>query len=418
MCHWRHRWTVYLLVASRLGTSTLNGQVLSLNDARTRAAQTSPELVAARAAVDAAAARARQAGAFPNPVLTYGREQTSANGLTNWQNIALFEQRFDLGGQRGARREAAELRRDAAVARLALSEAELTYKVTRAYATTVAADQRAARAREAAEVFLRAKRVTAERLAGGDVSGYANRRIGLESARYATLAAEAELARRTARLALAALLGATGDSLLTLGLQLDQSLAIAPVPPLDSLRAVAVRSHQEIRAVLAEADANVADARAARREAFPGPLAGLGFKNELAAGTTRTASGFVLQLSMPVPLWDGRRAAASAFEADAREHAASADRVRRGIARDVETAWAALHAVQEQIETIRPQLGEASRAALRAAEAAYAEGEISLVEWLDAVRAYQEAESSFATLQAEYVIQRAALERAVGARLN
>jgi outer membrane protein TolC len=77
-----------------------------------------------------------------------------------------------------------------------------------------------------------------------------------------------------------------------------------------------------------------------------------------------------------------------------------------------------MRALREQIEVIRPQLGEASRAALRAAEAAYAEGEISLVEWLDAVRAYQEAESSFATLQAEYVIQRAALERAVGARLN
>jgi cobalt-zinc-cadmium efflux system outer membrane protein len=147
-------------------------------------------------------------------------------------------------------------------------------------------------------------------------------------------------------------------------------------------------------------------------------VAGLGFKNELIAGEDFTASGFVLQLSVPVPLWDRRRAAASAFEAERRVHLAEADRLGRDIVRDVATAWAAMRALREQIEVIRPQLGEASRAALRAAEAAYAEGEISLVEWLDAVRAYQEAESSFATLQAEYVIQRAALERAVGARLN
>jgi cobalt-zinc-cadmium efflux system outer membrane protein len=416
MSAWIRWWTTCSLLAG-LGVPALEAQVLSLEEARTRAMQVSPELVAARAAVEAAAARIRQTGAFPNPVLTYAREQTSGSGLTNWQNVALLEQRLDFGGQRGARREAASFRRDAAIARLAVGEAELRYEVTRAYATAVAADQRAATASEADEVFVRARRITAERLAGGDISGYASRRIGLEAARYATIRAEAELSRRTARLALAALMGATGDSAL-LGARLDETLAIAPAPSLDTLRATALRSHQELRALLAEADANAAEARAARRESFPGPLAGLGFKNERAAGGRETTSGFVLQLSLPVPIWDRRRAASSAFEAESRVRAADADRVRRDITREVETTWAATHAVQAQIEAIRPQLGEASRAALRAAEAAYSEGEISLVEWLDAVRAYQEAESRFAALQAEYVIQRAALERAVGARLN
>jgi cobalt-zinc-cadmium efflux system outer membrane protein len=126
----------------------------------------------------------------------------------------------------------------------------------------------------------------------------------------------------------------------------------------------------------------------------------------------------VFQVSLPVPLWDRRRAGAEGFAAEGRERSAESQRIRRQIIREVEDAWTALGAVAEQIETLRPQLGETSRAALRAAEAAYAEGEISLVEWLDAVRAYQEAESGFASLQAEYVIQRAALERAVAARLN
>lgn len=403
---------------SRFGASALNAQVLTLDEARARALQTSPDLLAARAAVDAATARARQAGAFPNPMVTYAREQTSGNGLTNWQNIALFEQRLDFGGQRGARREAAVLRRDAAVARLAGRETDLMYEVTRAYATAAAADQRAGGARETADAFTRAQRVTAGRLASGDVSGYASRRIGLEAARYTTLSAEAELTRRDARLALAALLGIGADSVMTLDLRLDPPSAGASTPPLDSLRAMALRSHPEIRALLDESGANLAEARAARREAFPGPLAGLGFKNEQAAGSSRATRGFVLQLSLPLPLWDGRRAASAAYQAEAGERTASADRVRRELTRQVESAWAAMRAVQVQIEAIRPHLGAASRAALRAAEAAYAEGEISLVEWLDAVRAYQEAESGFATLQADFLIQRAALERAVGARLN
>jgi cobalt-zinc-cadmium efflux system outer membrane protein len=396
-------------------TAPLAAQALSLEEARARALHSSPELIAARAAVDAAAARQRQAGAFPNPVLSYTREQTSAGGLSAWQNIALLEQRLDVGGQRAARRDAARLRREAAAARLAAREADLVYEVTRAYANAAAADQRAARAGEVSDAFSRAVRVTLERLASGDVSGYASRRIGLEAARYATLRAEAELARRSARLTLATLLGSPPDSAQALAIQLGETPA-QPLPPLDSLR-TRPEARPELRAALAEIAASAADARAARQDAFPGPLAGLGFKNERGIGSEATASGLVLQVSLPVPLWDSRSAAASAFGADAREREAQSDRLRRTIAAEVETAWAALDALRLQIEAIRPQLGETARAAVRAAEAAYLEGEIPLIEWLDAVRAYQEAEAGFATLLANYVIQRAALERAVGARL-
>lgn len=416
MRYCRGRRAILLVLASGIGAANLEAQVLSLDQARTRAMLASPELLAGRAAVEAAAARARQAGAFPNPVLSYSREQTSGSGITNWQNIALVEQRLDLGGQRGARRAAAGYRHEAAVARLAAWEREIGYAVTRAYAAAAAADQRAARAAEAAEAFARARRITSNRLGSGDVSGYADRRIGLEAARYATLRAQAELARRTARLELAALMGAAGDSLPGLDLSLEPSAPPSAVPTLDSVRALALHSRPELRAAAAEIAAAAADARAARAEAFPGPLAGLGFKNERGAGST--ASGFVFQVTLPVPLWDRRRAGAEGFAAEGRERSAESQRIRRQIIREVEDAWTALGAVAEQIETLRPQLGETSRAALRAAEAAYAEGEISLVEWLDAVRAYQEAESGFASLQAEYVIQRAALERAVAARLN
>jgi cobalt-zinc-cadmium efflux system outer membrane protein len=212
------------------------------------------------------------------------------------------------------------------------------------------------------------------------------------------------------------LLGAAGEPMLALAL--DEALAAPPPPPLDSLQAKALAVRPELRAAEAETLASAADARAATREAFPGPLAGLGFKNERGAGGSQDFNGFALTVSVPIPVWDRRGAAASAFEAEGREHASEVTRLHREISREVELAWAALNTVVEQLAVIGPELGESSQAALRAAEAAYLEGEISLVDWLDAVRAYQEAESSFATLQAESVIRRAALERAVGAPFN
>jgi outer membrane protein TolC len=84
------------------------------------------------------------------------------------------------------------------------------------------------------------------------------------------------------------------------------------------------------------------------------------------------------------------------------------------VVREAEEAFAALYAADTEVARLGPALGPEAAAALKAAETAYSEGEISLVEWLDAVRAYYEAESIFATLRAELHVRRAALVRATG----
>jgi len=84
----------------------------------------------------------------------------------------------------------------------------------------------------------------------------------------------------------------------------------------------------------------------------------------------------------------------------------------------VADAAGALAAAEAQVAALAPHVGEEARVAVRAVQVSYAEGEITLVEWLDAVRAYQDAESTFATLQAEVAVRRAALARAVGVSLS
>lgn len=391
---------------------------LTLAEARVLARRVSPELAGARAAVAAAAGRERQAGAFPNPVLSYSREQTSGGGTTNSQDIALFEQRLEIGGQRGARRTAARLRHQAALDQLAAREAQLDYEVTRAYALTWAADRRAAIIGEAADAFHRARGVSVQRLAAGDVSGYANRRIGLEAARYASLRARAVLERRAARLGLATLLAASVDSILVTEVALADSPTVTRVSiSLDALKVIALSQRPDLRAADHEAEAAIQDARLSSREAFPTPALGVGYKGERVAGTG-SLNGFVLQVAMPLPLWDRRRGATAAARGESGRRLAEAEGARRRVVREVEETFAGLTALSDELEALRPQLGPEAHFALRAAAVAYTEGEVSLLEWLDAVRAYQEAESSFATLQAEYTIRRAALERAVGAPLS
>jgi outer membrane protein TolC len=70
-----------------------------------------------------------------------------------------------------------------------------------------------------------------------------------------------------------------------------------------------------------------------------------------------------------------------------------------------------------RIAVLRPQLESGGDAVLRAARAAYAEGEMPLIEWLDAVRVSQDARSQLVSARADASMQLAALERAIGGAL-
>jgi cobalt-zinc-cadmium efflux system outer membrane protein len=194
-------------------------------------------------------------------------------------------------------------------------------------------------------------------------------------------------------------------------------LAVVLDAPADSIEAMAMRHHAGLRAARLRADAGRADARLARRERVPGLVASAGFKNERVLDGTRALSGFVAGLSIALPLWDRRTGSISAADAEATRLAAQAEAVRLRIGRDALTAREALRQTEARVAALDAQLGDEAQAALRAAEAAFAEGEITLVDWLDAVRAYQEAEAAYALVVAESVMQRADLERLLGVTL-
>ena len=398
-------------------TSAPAPRPLTLAEARALARRTNPELLAAHQAVAAAAGRARQSGAIPNPTLAYGLEQTSNAGESNWQHIVALEQPLEIGGQRGARREAAGQRLGAAEARLATATARIDYEVTRSYAMAVATHRRASLAAQAAEAFRKARGVSQARLAGGDVSGYEHRRLQLEAARYAALRLDALVARDSALRLLTSLLGMPDSAVVAAQVVLVDTLLPTPLGlPAESLVAGALANRPELRAAQFEAAAAAAEARLARAERIPVPVLSGGYKSERLT-TGETLNGFVAGLSLPLPLWDRRGGAISAAEADSAGRASEIEAIRRQTVREVWTAYDAHQALADQLEALGAELGEDAAKARQAAEAAYAEGEISLLEWLDSVRAYQEADSTYVMLWAEYIARRAALERTTGATL-
>jgi len=389
---------------------------LTLAEAVATAVRASPDIVAAREAAAADRGRERQAGARANPSVSYNREQTGSGSTANSQNILEIEQPLEIGGLRGGRSEAARFRREAAEARVRVAQYQAAYEVTVAFANTIAAERRAALASQVGESFAEAERVASRRLAAGDVSGFTARRIRLEANRYSILRAESLLASRTARLALSTLLPRDMDGSRALELDLPAIRAAFAAMPADSLASIALGRRADIVALALEGRAVAADATIARRERTPIPVLAAGVKRE-SVGNASSQGGIVAGLRLPLPLWDRRGGAIEASDAETRRAAAELMSANRRVQREIAETEDALRTAEQQLERLTPQVSADASATLRAAQAAYAEGEITLLEWLDAARAYQEVESGFANLQSEYLVRAAALARAVGTTL-
>ncbi len=388
-------------------------QALTLSEAIASAVAASPDLVAAREEVAAARGRERQASARPNPAVSFSHEGTGSGARANSQKILEVEQTLEIGGIRSARTEAARFRREAAEARVRFVRSEVEYAVTVAFAEAVVSERRSALAALVAGSFNEAERAAAERFAAGDIPGFTARRIRLEKNRYAVLHAEAALESRTARLALWTFLPTEADKSRALQLEMVSVPAATVVFPSDSAAYAAVDARPDIAALALDGRAALADATVARRERRPVPVFAAGAKRET-SGDGAAQSGIVAGLRLPLPLWDRRAGAIEASDADARRRHAELASARRQAVREIAESEDALRTAERQLATMSPQLVEDAAATLRAAQAAYAEGEISLLEWVDASRAYYEVETGLANLRSQYVIRAARLIRAYG----
>jgi cobalt-zinc-cadmium efflux system outer membrane protein len=408
-----HKYVLLAVLASApLVGANAQAQPITPGTARSLAQQHSADVLAAREAVAVARGHERQAAAYANPQVWYGREQTGNGSESTAQDIVAAEQPIEWPGVRSARRDAARARRLAAEAGLSHLEMQVAFEAARAYAQAVAAERRARLGDTVAMAFASAVTISERRLREGDISGFAVRRIRLESARYAALRADARLSQRTARITLASLTGDSGRVDLEAPLA-DPPLILTVPPSADSLVALALSTRRDLGATALEIDAARADARRTSRERIPSVTLTAGTKSEEFGGAR--LNGFVAGVALPLPVWDRRAGAVAAADAETQRRAAELLSARRRVAREALEAAEAFRTAQEQLRTLGPLVRADAATALRAAETAYAEGEITLLEWLDTVRAYHETETTIANLQAELLIRAAALERAVGA---
>ncbi len=332
-------------------------------------------------AVEVARSEAIRERLWPDPELSYNREETfGGQGVA--QDVLMVSQRFDLSGRRGLRGAAAHHRVQAVAhlgdARRLAVEAEVRLR----FHELLVAQQRAA----AVEGWVRriegALEVVARREAAGDASAYDRRRLERERAnargRLAVHLADAD--RAWARLA--ALTGET-SALRSSPPEVSGTLlpdAPAPVQGLTSR----IERRPDVLALDAEAAAARADGDAAARGWVPQLGLGLGWTG-VDQGADRT-DGYVAVVTVSVPLFDRKQ--------DEALRASSEDRLARG-RRELAVAEAhgeaqgraaELGRLIEAVRIFRRDAVAQSAGLMRTAESGYAGDELGILELLDAYR--------------------------------
>ena len=162
-------------------------------------------------------------------------------------------------------------------------------------------------------------------------------------------------------------------------------------------------------AVAASSEAAHAAAGAARWSRLPEPA--------LTGGYKRQSDGFngpFLGLAIPLPLWDWRGGDIAAAEARVEEAEAQEQLARIQVTNDVRNATQNYTALESRTAVIGSELLSDVDDLLDVALLSYGEGELTLLEVLDAARAYSDAGVTQAQLRAAYWIAYYDLERAIG----
>ena len=357
---------------------------------------------------DRALGLAKQAGAHPNPVAAFSHEGLSESGRDYSESYFTLSQRLEWPGRRGARVETSDEGTAALESRLDAERLRLAFEVKRAFIEAAAAEERVAIVGDVRSVFRMAEQSGRERFREGDLSGYDARRLRIERARYENLSASAEIDLSNARLALASLI-------------LPGSPGIAPAaapegaPPRDEEleEKTAIARALERRAEMRSALSQMAAANASIRylTTFTGPDVTLtgGYKRQ-----SDGFDGFFLGVNVPLPTFDRRKGDLEAAEAGARGALARVDLTRRSIENDVRRSLMAYASLSERIALIRNELLSEVDDLLRIARVSYSEGEMSLLELLDAAEAFRESQIMGSQLTSEHWIRYYDLERAMG----
>jgi cobalt-zinc-cadmium efflux system outer membrane protein len=389
----------WIAAVGLLAPSTAAGQDRTEREVVELIVRDGPQAQAIRAEIEVTRRDQLARLAYPNPAVTYSREGA---GFTEFfqaeQSLPVFGARDVLSRAGVAASAAAEAERDA---RLWFLRSGAAAAVARVVAEQARVDS------------ARGQTLEIERL----VEILRTREREGEGSRFDRLRAEQEL-RDTNQLVTAARVALTESRTVLAGM-LPRGVSITritaaqnPEPPavvVEDLLTRASSTRAELRALQQLGARATLEADAARRARRPAPTLFGGVKRADAASGRET--GGVFGLTVTLPLFDAGRREAARWDAEGARVEAERAAIEYRIRREIAGAWEVL-AIRHAALTEEPP--GAAEELVQIAVVAYREGEVGILELLDAARTAARARNRAIDLLLGVRLAQIALERAVG----
>ena len=345
-------------------------------EALQRLAASDPRLRAVRARIEEVRAAQAERVRWSNPTVSFSREQAGTH-----DEFLLARQELPLSGRLGRLGEAGRFAVEAAEADARFQTVLLQADVRGAFTELLVAQEREAVIRSGIEQLQKLVDVLRARESGGEGSTYDRMR-----GQRALVDLEAELgavagARARAQGRLAGYLGLPSSQLVVADGSLD---ATPPSPPVSALIERAQTTRADYRSLELAAAQYRAEASAADRLSIPTPTLSGGVKR---SGTDEiTHTGYLFSVDVSVPLFNRGQTAVALARAQTARVEAEATALKVRIDAEVRAAHAALAVQQDHAARYRAATGETVESLLQIARVGYEEGELGILELLDAAR--------------------------------
>ncbi|WP_049006588.1 TolC family protein, partial [Burkholderia cenocepacia] len=389
-------------------SDALPASSLTLADALAVAARNNPALRGARADVDASAGALMQAGARPNPEVSFLQEGFSRAERTS---TALINQTIELGGKRRARLDVASYGRESASASLDEQGAVVRADVIAAFYGLLAAQRQLQVTEESAAIAARSADLAARRAQAGKVSPVEATKAQVAAAGVQIEVVTARGRVDVAREKLNAVMGeARNDPLAVLG-------DLEAVPSVEPLSALTARLDDAPLARIARAEMLRSNAAVSleRARRIPDVTVSAGVKRVTTGGVPDNQA--VVGVSIPIPLFNTNKGALLEATHKAERANADLDRERTRLRLELTQAYANFEAAEQEAQRLKSDILPAARVALDAMSRGYELGKFSFLDVLDAQRTLFQGQSQYVRALAGAHAARADIGRLVGTPL-
>jgi cobalt-zinc-cadmium efflux system outer membrane protein len=388
---------------------------ITLSQAVAEALDHNLSLLAERFNVTVAAAAVVTAGLRPNPVITVNamvpnRDLVDA-GVAVDEGVVRTDYVIERGGKRERRVDQAKLAQSVAELQLLDTTRKLVLDVETAFADVQLAKLNLALARDNLAALTTVVGINAERVRTGDLA-----QVELSRSRLAALQFENDVEQQSTKLDVARnrlglLIGRNAVNSVALDVMGDLRRDSGVVDR-TTLLARALDMRPDLRAAKSEQARSVADLRLQLANGkIDYTISG---EYHRMSGGGLVGNDYGVFFSTPLPIFNRNQGEIARAQVQQRQDDAKTRALEAGIQADLDEAFAEYASSRRVVERVETQMLNQAREVRATMEYSYRRGEASLVEFLDAVRTFNDTTRSYNEARADYARSLYALDSIAG----